>query len=182
MPWAMFDTAIGPCGIAWSDVGVTCFQLPEEGRSSTEKRLRAKSRAEETTAAARTTMPAWVRDAMALAKKHLAGSPQDFTTVPLDLARVSDFDAEVFRALLRVPAGKTVSYGDLAKAVGKPGAARAVGRAMANNPIPLLVPCHRVLAADGKPGGFSAYGGLVTKDRMLALEGFTMNKQRDLFA
>jgi methylated-DNA-[protein]-cysteine S-methyltransferase len=182
MPWTMFETAIGPCGMAWSDVGVTCFQLPEESRTATKKRLYVKSGTKERALASERATPPWVRDAIALAQEHLAGSPQDFTKVPLDLAHVSAFDAEVLRALVRVPAGTTVSYGDLAKAVGKPGAARAVGRAMAANPIPLIVPCHRVLAAKERPGGFSAYGGLVTKERMLALEGFTLKKQKDLFA
>ncbi len=175
MPWTLFDTEIGTCGIAWSDVGITFFQLPEENDEATEKRLVKKSRAGE-----RGKPPAFVQDAIALAKKHLAGSPQDFTKVPLDLAHVSSFDAEIYRALVRVPSGSTISYGDLAKTIGKPGAARAVGRAMGANPIPLIVPCHRVLAAGGKAGGFSAYGGLVTKERLLTLEG--AKKQTSLFA
>ncbi|AKU92473.1 Methylated-DNA--protein-cysteine methyltransferase [Vulgatibacter incomptus] len=111
-------------------------------------------------------------ETIALARAHLDGRPQDFTRVPLDLSNVSPFAAKVYLALRQVPAGSTVSYGELAREVGSPGAARAVGRAMATNPVPILVPCQRVLAAAGKPGGFSAYGGVLTKERMLALEGW----------
>ncbi len=174
MPWTLFDTNLGRCGVAWSDAGLTWFQLPEESREQTEARLLAKAEGAGARATPRAT-PAWVTRAIELARAHLDGRSSkaaDLTTVPLDLSRVTAFAEKVYRELQRVPAGSTVTYGELARAVGSPGAPRAIGRAMATNPIPLFVPCHRVLASNGKPGGFSAYGGLVTKERILVLEGW----------
>ncbi|MCA9621563.1 MAG: methylated-DNA--[protein]-cysteine S-methyltransferase [Myxococcales bacterium] len=94
--------------------------------------------------------------------------------VPVDLAAVSPFARRVYTALRDVPPGSTVSYGELARRAGSPGGARAIGRTMAQNPIPLVIPCHRVLAAGGKPGGFSAPGGVATKEKLLALEGLAL--------
>lgn len=163
----MFDTSIGSCALAWSEDGLTAFQLPEESPKKTKERLLEKSGERGAPAA---KMPGWVQKLVASTKKHLDGQPQSFEDVPLDLEGVTRFNASVYRALQKVPSGKTVTYGELAKHVGSPGAARAIGTAMATNPIPLVVPCHRVLGASGK-GGFSAYGGVVTKDRLLAIEG-----------
>jgi methylated-DNA-[protein]-cysteine S-methyltransferase len=94
--------------------------------------------------------------------------------VPLDVSRVTPFTAKVYRAAQALPAGRTATYGDLAGVVGSPGGSRAVGRAMATNPWPVIVPCHRVVAAGGASGGFSAYGGVLTKEKLLALEGGTL--------
>ena len=102
--------------------------------------------------------------------RHLAGAPQDFSGVRLDLAGTAPFARRVYDALRQVPPGAVVTYGELAGAVGSPGAARAVGGVMAHNPLPLLVPCHRVVAAGGRLGGFSAPGGVRTKSELLALE------------
>jgi methylated-DNA-[protein]-cysteine S-methyltransferase len=168
MPFLLFETAIGPTGLAWNDAGVTAIQLPEATPAATRARLVAKSR-EQVEATPRTT-PSWVRDAIDRMRMHLNGDPQDLSGVRLDLARVAPFTARVYEAARLVPAGRTVSYGELAHGAGSPGAARAVGRAMATNPFPIVVPCHRVLAAGGKPGGFSAFGGVTTKDRLLAIE------------
>jgi O-6-methylguanine DNA methyltransferase len=170
MPWRLFETSLGACGVSWNDEGVTSLQLPEETPDATKERLFRKARDIGARASARTT-PEWVVQAIGLVTDLLAGRPRSLTDVPLDLSSVSEFDAKVYRALRRIPAGQTTTYGELARSVGSAGAARAVGRAMATNPIPILVPCHRVLAAGGKPGGFSAYGGVITKDRILALEG-----------
>jgi methylated-DNA-[protein]-cysteine S-methyltransferase len=171
VPWSLFDTVIGTCGIAWSDAGITGMQLPEESREAMQERLQAKSRSPD--GATRTLpLPAFVVDAIARTRAHLAGEPQSFTELPLDLAGIAPFAVTVYRTLQAVPAGSTVSYGQLAKAAGSAGASRAVGRAMAQNPWPIVVPCHRVLAAEGKPGGFSAYGGLMTKERLLEIEGW----------
>jgi methylated-DNA-[protein]-cysteine S-methyltransferase len=172
MPWTLFDTAIGPCGLAWSDEGVTCLQLPEETRARTRDRLLSRAGIADGSRATKTT-PSWVTQAIDLARAHLDGRPQSFASIPLDLADVAPFATNVYRALQAVAAGSTVSYGALARTVGSPGASRAIGRAMATNPIPILIPCHRVLASEGKPGGFSAYGGVLTKERILALEGWT---------
>jgi methylated-DNA-[protein]-cysteine S-methyltransferase len=169
MPWTLFETSLGTCGVAWNDAGITWFQLPEASAAHTQKRLLA--RAEEDGARAQST-PTFVTSAIELTRAHLDGRAQDFSAVPLDLSRLGPFVAGVYRALQRVSPGSTVTYGELARIVGSPDAARAVGRAMATNPFPVLVPCHRVVAAGGKPGGFSAYGGLVTKERLLELEGF----------
>lgn len=168
MPYILFDTAIGTCGLAFGPRGVTCFALPEATRDATEERLRRHASDGPTTP---DDGPAWLRDAVAEITTHLGGSPRSFASVPLDLAFATPFVRAVYEALRRVPAGQTTSYGELARAIGVAGAARAVGRAMASNPIPLLIPCHRVLAAGGKRGGFSAYGGLGTKERLLAIEG-----------
>lgn len=115
--------------------------------------------------------PAEVAALISKLRKHLAGKAQSFASVVLDLRGRTPFVRDVYVALQATRAGETLSYGQLAARVGVPGAARAVGRAMAHNPIPVVVPCHRVLAAGGKPGGFSAYGGAVTKARLLELEG-----------
>lgn len=181
--WLLFDTAIGSCGVAWNDAGLTWCQLPEEDRDATAARLVSKVPDAGPMAKPKSTPP-WVKDAIARVREHLAGKPQDLSRIPLDVSRVTPFTAKVFRAAQAVPAGRTVTYGDLAGVVGSPGASRAVGRAMATNPWPVIVPCHRVVAARGAPGGFSAYGGVVTKEKMLRLEGGTLtepSKQTSLF-
>src|SRR2546430_2744007 len=126
MPWTLFETTLGACGLAWSEAGVTWVQLPEATTDDTRARLSKKTSDREVKAT-----PPWVKDAIARLREHLGGKPQDLTRVPLDLDGVSEFHAKVYRALQRVPAGTTVSYGDLANTVGDPGAARAIGRAMA---------------------------------------------------
>jgi methylated-DNA-[protein]-cysteine S-methyltransferase len=119
-----------------------------------------------------------VRDVIATCMRHLEGKNQDLSRIPVDLTGVPPFHREVYDASLRIPAGKTVTYGELAARLGNPGAARAVGVALSRNPIALIVPCHRVVATTEAGGGFSAYGGLATKRRLLAREGAV---QRDLF-
>src|SRR5262249_13318184 len=115
-------------------------------------------------------------------KDHLEGKSQTFAELALDLSSTTEFNASIYEALRKIPSGKTITYGDLAKAAGQPvGASRAVGRAMGMNPIPSIVPCHRVTAAGATPGGFSAYGGIVTKDKLLTLEGSSLTKTRSLF-
>ena len=185
MTWLLFETPIGSCGLAWSDAGLTWLQLPEEDRDATRARLLSKIEDAGPMATAKTT-PGWVKDAVARVRQHLAGKPQDLARVPLDVSRITPFNAKVLRAAQAVPAGRTATYGDLATTVGSPGASRAVGRAMATNPWPVIVPCHRVVAASGGAGGFSAYGGIVTKEKILQLEGATLltgaaAKQTSLF-
>lgn len=176
MGYSLFDTALGRCAIAWSDTGITAFQLPEETDELTIERIAKKT---QTTVA---KPPPWVKKAITTVQKHLEGKPQSFADIPLDLRDVPEFHGAVYTALLEVPPGETTSYGALADAAGSPGAARAVGRAMATNPVPVLVACHRVLGADGKFTGFSAYGGLVTKEKILALEGWHNPALGQLFA
>jgi methylated-DNA-[protein]-cysteine S-methyltransferase len=182
MPYAMFETPLGHCALAWNDDGVTGFQLPEETPDATRERLLAKAKEAGAEGAKMRGLPKWVKDAIDRVRAHLGGKPQELAAVPIDLSRASDFDAKIYRALQGVPAGKTTTYGELAKLVGSPGGSRAVGRAMATNPYPLLVPCHRVVASGGKAGGFSAYGGLLTKEKLLALEGGALRAQTSLFA
>ena len=171
MGWLLFDTAIGTCGLAWNDVGLVGFQLPEPDLAATRARLVEKAHLAETPMAEPASVPAWVEDAVANVTAHLAGQLRDLGDVPIDFSQVSPFNAEVLRALQRVPPGQTVTYGELAARVGAPDASRAIGRAMATNPFPIVVPCHRVVAAVEGRGGFSAYGGLVTKEKLLRLEG-----------
>jgi methylated-DNA-[protein]-cysteine S-methyltransferase len=174
MTWALFETAIGEVGLAWSEAGLTWVQLPEVDPAATRARLLSKVR-DATPMATGATLPRWVDDAMTSLRAHLAGEPQELALIPLDLSRVAPFTAKVFRA------GQTTTYGELAKVAGSPGAARAVGQAMATNPWPVVVPCHRVVATGGGVGGFSAHGGLVTKEKLLRLEGGTLSAQRPLF-
>lgn len=175
--FAVFETAIGFCAIAWSARGVVRFLLPEESAAATEERIRALC-PDAQPAAPR----AWVAELVARVKRHLGGASEDFADVPLDTADVSPFHAAVYEALRKVPSGATTTYGALGRRIGgSTGAARAVGTAMKKNPYALLVPCHRVVGSDGKLHGFSAHGGLVTKAKLLAIEGLPSAEQGSLF-
>ena len=157
-------------GIAWSQGRVVAVQLPEEDPNATRAHLRARL-ARGALATSLKGAPAWLRRAVSGIQRHLDGDPQDLSSIPLDFDGFADFRRRVYEAARRVPSGRTVSYAELALLAGSPGAFRAVGSAMGKNPVPMLVPCHRVVASGGRPGGFSAYGGLATKARLLALEG-----------
>lgn len=163
--FALFDSAIGPCAIAWGARGVAGVQLPESNARETRKRLLQRF------PDAQETPPppdvARVRDAIA---GLLCGGPYDFSSVPLDIDRLPPFHRRVYEAARTIPIGSTLTYGALAARIGAPGAARAVGQALARNPFAIIVPCHRVVAAGGKMGGFSANGGIMTKCRLLAIE------------
>ncbi len=161
MPRIEFDTAIGACGLAWNETGLTAFFLPGPHRG-------------EAGAAAGTLAeaPAWILDLAARVRKHLAGELQDFRGVPLDYTAVTPFARTVYEAARAVPAGQTRTYGELAAALQEPPAAsRSIGTLLGANPWPLIVPCHRILGAKGRMTGFSAPGGVRTKVRLLALEG-----------
>ncbi|MDB4943807.1 MAG: ogt [Labilithrix sp.] len=173
MGWLLFATDLGRCGLAWNERGLTGCQLPEVDAAVTAQTLCARA-GEHGNPAAESEAPGFVREAVARLQEHLAGRPQDLASLPLDLARVSAFNAGALRAAQAVPAGQTATYGEIAARIGSPGAAQAVGRAMATNPWPIVVPCHRVVAAGGKSGGFSAPGGLATKERLLRIEGGTL--------
>ena len=166
MPYHLFDTAFGTCAIAWSEAGLTRVQLPEPTRAETEARIRRAG-----TEPSEMPLPAFATDAVQALQMYLAGTEVSLETLRLDETFVSTFDAAIYGALRAVPRGTTVTYGDLAKQVGQPGAARAVGMAMGRNPWPVIVPCHRVLASGKKMGGFSAPGGTATKEKLLGLEG-----------
>jgi methylated-DNA-[protein]-cysteine S-methyltransferase len=158
MPHATFSTPVGTCVVAWNDVGLTRFLLPDPERP-------APARDE-------SSPPEWVSQAITRVQRHLAGDLQDFTDLRYDFSRVPTFVSAVLRAVLQVKAGSTTSYGELATVIGQStGASRAVGTALGSNPWPLLIPCHRVVAANGKMTGFSGPGGVATKLKLLALEG-----------
>ncbi len=165
--FCVFETAAGVCAIAWSDFGATRFVLPTRSAAAAEKSLKRRTPDAEPSAP-----PPFIADAITLAKGHFAGEPTDFAGVPLDLRAEDPFFAQIYDALRQVAWGRTTTYGALAAGAGASReAARDVGVAMAKNPMPLLIPCHRVLAAGGKLGGFSAPGGAETKARMLRAEG-----------
>ncbi len=163
----VFETAMGMCAIAWSNAGVARFQLPTKTADAADRLMRRRVFGAEPGAP-----PGEVATVIEAAKRYFAGEEMDFSQVRLDLAGHGAFFAQIYDALRRVGWGRTTTYGALAKEVGAGReAARDVGEAMARNPTPLIIPCHRVLAAGGKIGGFSAPGGSKTKARMLELEG-----------
>ncbi|HEV2290650.1 MAG TPA: methylated-DNA--[protein]-cysteine S-methyltransferase [Gemmatimonadales bacterium] len=164
--YTLFDTPFGRSGIAWDERGITRIQLAEASAAATAARLEAHGARR-----ARITPPPHVQDAAQRVRRHLAGKPQDFTSIPLALDGLPAPRRRIYQAARAVPAGATVSYGELAASIGSPGAARAVGAAMAENPFILAVPCHRVMGSNGQLHGFSAHGGIETKRRILALEG-----------
>jgi methylated-DNA-[protein]-cysteine S-methyltransferase len=112
----------------------------------------------------------WQRDLVKLLQAYAGGAPADFSRVPIELDGASDFRQHVLRLCRKVPLGKTITYGQLAAKAGAAGAARAVGTCMARNPLPLIVPCHRVTRAGGNIGPYSAPGGTSTKRQLLAME------------
>ncbi len=174
--FALFDTAIGWCGIAWGARGVAGVQLPEAGDTETRARILHRF-----PAAGEASPPPEVQGAVDRIVALLGGEVSDLSAIALDMDDVPAFHRRVYEVARTIPPGKTLSYGDLAARLGAPGAARAVGQALGRNPFPIVVPCHRVLAAGGKIGGFSAQGGVVTKRRMLAIEGAQMNGVTQLF-
>ncbi|MFD4294995.1 methylated-DNA--[protein]-cysteine S-methyltransferase [Rhodococcus sp. NPDC058505] len=163
--WSFFDTALGRCGLVWSERGIAGLQLPEPSDAATLLRLRACF----PDAAERPLGPGQ-RAAVDRITSLLAGGSDDLTDLDLDLTGIGDFDRRVYAVARAIGPGRTRTYGDVAAALGSPGAAQAVGQALGRNPIPVVVPCHRVLAANGAVGGFSASGGTVTKRALLAAE------------
>jgi len=163
---ALFDTTLGRCGIAWSDRGVTGVQLPEASDDATIARLRRRHPRARASAPSADALRA-IDGMTAL----LRGERVSLDDVALDMDDVLKFHRRVFELARTIPAGETSTYGELAAKLGDPGSARAVGEALGRNPFPIVVPCHRVLAASGKLGGFSAHGGATTKRRMLIIEG-----------
>jgi len=163
---ALFDTAIGTCGVARSEAGVVGIQLPEPRESATRTRLLRRHQG-----AAEATPPPGVRRAIEDMTRLLGGERLNLSEVVLDMDGVPEFHRRVYEVARSIPPGATLSYGQIARRLGDPSSARAVGQALGENPFPIVVPCHRVLAAGGRMGGFSAPGGVTTKVRMLAIEG-----------
>jgi DNA-3-methyladenine glycosylase II len=171
--YSLFVTRLGICGIAWTvsdsrggQPAVTFFQLPEATKKLTEQRIAAITGGRRANAP-----PSRIAGIIKKVQRHLKGELQDFQDIDVDLEGAGQFARQVYMVCRNIPAGKTMTYGELARAIKRPTAARSVGQALGKNPIPLIIPCHRVLASGNKPGGFSAAGGLATKERMLAIEG-----------
>lgn len=163
----VFGTAHGFCSIAWGDAGITGFRLPASSAGAAERLIRRRVPGAEPAAP-----PAEVAEAISAAQTYFEGKKVDFTRFLLDLGEQSTLFERIYAAVRGLRWGETTTYGALAKALGVgPEAARDVGQAMAHNPVPLIIPCHRVLAAGGKIGGFSAPGGAASKRHMLELEG-----------
>ena len=158
-----FDTAVGRCGIAWDDRAVTGVWLPGT------RRLRES-----------VEPPARVEVVIDAIGALLEGDARDLSWVALDMDGIPDFDRRVYEVARTIPAGSTASYGDVAARLGSPNASRDVGRALARNPFAIVVPCHRVVGTGGEVGGFSAAGGVGTKERLLAIEG-SRAQQTSLF-
>jgi methylated-DNA-[protein]-cysteine S-methyltransferase len=166
MNFALFETAIGCCGIVWSERGIVGVQLAERSEAATRKRLlRRFPAANEGEPAAEVRRA--IDDIVAL----LGGERRDLSQARIDLDAVSEFHRRVYEVARRIPVGATLSYGEVAERLGDRNLARDVAEALSQNPCPIIVPCHRVLAVGGKPGGFSAPGGVATKLRLLTIEG-----------
>jgi len=164
--YALFETAIGACGIVWSARGVCGVQLPEKDAAAT--RARVERRYPDAREAA---APLAIEEAIDGIVALVAGAPRDLSHIAIDDAGIPDFNRKVYAIARAILAGQTMTYGEIAERLGDKQLARAVGQAMGENPTPIVMPCHRVLAANGKTGGFSAPGGIVTKLRLLTIEG-----------
>jgi methylated-DNA-[protein]-cysteine S-methyltransferase len=175
--FTLFETKIGLCGIAWNDAGIFCTQLPE----GDEARSRARF-LQRVPGARLAPPPPQVQTVIARIVALLDGAKgDDFTDVALDMNRLPEFNRAVYAIARKVPPGATVTYGEIARQLGGLQLSRDVGQAMGKNPFPIIVPCHRVLAAGAKPGGFSARGGTATKLKILAIEGAYVNHTPSLF-
>lgn len=168
MSCSFFPTAFGNCGIAWNEIGLTGFQLPGDDTEKTAKDFARRT----SSTSVNEARPEWVRRLVEQAQRHLEGNLHDFSGTPIDWSLASNFQRAVYLQTMAIKPGFKKSYGEIARLLAlDSAAARAVGIALATNPWPLIVPCHRVVAANGKMTGFSAPGGIRTKTRLLALEG-----------
>ena len=174
MAFSLFDTALGRCGIAWSERGITNIVLPDASDAQTRRRIAELSRDVASDAA-----PPWVVDATRLIARHLEGAPQEMRGVRLDMSALPAFYARVYDESRAVGAGETIGYGELAKRAGSPKGSRAVGQAMAKNPFPIVVPCHRVLAAEKCDRRVLRVRGEETKRKILALEGVRVGRRSE---
>ncbi len=170
--WVIFPVENAHCGIAWCTQGVTHFLLPETTTARMQKELQLVTAQHDPAQ----KIPAWIARLMRKISLHLKGKAQDFSAVPVFIEKATPFMRAVYDAARRIPAGEVVSYAELAQRIKKPGAVRAVGTALGKNPVPLIIPCHRIIAASGRLGGFSAQGGLDTKKMLLHCEGVSVEK------
>lgn len=175
--FTLFDTAIGRCGIAWGEAGIVGAALP----GSSDDQLRRRF-VERFPGSAESPPPPALEPVIAAVVTLMQGEKVDLSQAPLDMTGAPPFHQRVYAVARKIPPGETMTYGEIALAMGEPReAARAVGEAMGRNPFPILMPCHRVLGAGGKPGGFSAPGGVETKLKMLSIEGAKVGETPALF-
>lgn len=163
MRYALIDTALGTFGLAWTDQGIARVALPGPDRARTEIWISRDPAEPGFPDGVLATLPDRI-------KRYAEGEKIDFGDVPLDLSGVAAFNRQAYDLLLKIGYGETTTYGAIARTLGDVTLSRAVGQAMGQNPIPLIIPCHRVLAANGRTGGFSSLGGVTAKMKMLALE------------
>ena len=164
--YAIFDTAIGRCGIVWSGSGVVAVQLPEAREIDTRRRIFSVH-----PGAREQRPPLNAELAIEGIVGLLQGSDPDFSGVSLDAGGVPGFNRRVYEAACAIPRGETRTYHEIAKALSASGAAHSVAQAIAKNPYMLIVPCHRVLEAGNYTDRLSPYGGMISKRRLLSLEG-----------
>lgn len=164
--FALFDTAVGVCAVIWNQRGIVGVQLPERDAAATRERV-----CKRFFGAREAEPPESVARAIAAMTALLSGEASDLGNIPVDIEHLPEFNRRVYAVARSIPPGATLTYGEVAERLGDKSLARAVGQALGENPIPLIIPCHRVLAAGGKTGGFSAPGGTVTKLRLLTIEG-----------
>lgn len=177
--YCVFATALGVCALAWGADGIVAVQLPEDSETATlERMLRGRTVAP---GAAQAPLPADVQATVEGIQALLAGAPRDLREVALDMSGISPFHQRVYAMARAIAPGQTLTYGEVAEALGDKALSRAVGQALGANPFAPVVPCHRVLAAGGRFGGFSAGGGALTKLRMLEIEGAALGGTPSLF-
>lgn len=175
--FAIFETSIGLCGIVWGEHGIVGVQLPEATEGRTRARLQKRFR-DAIEAPPPPAIATTIENIVAL----LDGRPADFSEAPLDTKALPEFNRQVYEIISALPPGEIMTYGEIAKRLGKePQAARDVGQALGENPIPIIIPCHRVLAANGRPGGYSGSGGVKTKLKLLTIEGAKLSDEPSLF-
>jgi methylated-DNA-[protein]-cysteine S-methyltransferase len=174
--YRLFDTAIGPCGLVWSGEVIVGAQLPESDPTLARRRLLRRF-----PDAVEADPPPGVGRVIEAVRALLTEGALDLADVAVDLSGLDPFDRQVLEAARRIPPGRTRTYGQIAAELGQPRAAQAVGAALGRNPVPIIVPCHRVLAAGGKVGGFSAPGGAATKLKLLAIENARVGDEPTLF-
>ncbi|MDT9599658.1 methylated-DNA--[protein]-cysteine S-methyltransferase [Sphingosinicella rhizophila] len=173
----LFSTAIGRCAILWRAGCIIGTALPERSETALHARLEAR-----VPGAAAAHPPAFVQETVARIVRLLNGDEVDFEEIALDFGTSEPFERQVYVATRRIRCGAVRTYGEIAAQIGQPGAARAVGSALGRNPLPIIIPCHRVLAASGKSGGFSAPGGVATKFKLLEIERARRRDDPSLFA
>jgi O-6-methylguanine DNA methyltransferase len=174
--YTLFDTRIGRCGVAWGPRGIVTVQLPDGREEDLCARL-----ARLNGGGPPTVPPPAIEEAVVAIAALLSGARTDLAGIQLDMESLPDFQRRVYLAARAIPPGETRTYGEIARALGAPGMSRAVGQALGRNPFPIVVPCHRVLAAGGRIGGFSAPGGITTKLRLLTIEGRRQTTTPSLF-